>query len=102
MLALLLSAVFALLATWSVAFAQTGDPAAGATMHAKDCVACHVRRVGGDGTAIYTRADRKVTTLAKLKAQVAVCNAELGTNYFPDEEAHVAAYLNLRYYKLKD
>ena len=101
LLALLLSAVFALLATWSVAFAQGGDPAIGATMHAKDCVACHVRRVGGDGTAIYTRADRKVTTLAKLKAQVAVCNAELGTNYFPDEEAHVAAYL-LRYYKLKD
>lgn len=101
--ALLLCALFALLATWSLAFAQArGDAAAGEALHAKDCVACHVRRVGGDGTGMYTRADRKVTTPAKLSAQVAVCNSELGTNYFPDEEAHIAAYLNLRYYKFKE
>ena len=101
--ALLACALFALLATWSLAFAQPrGDAAVGETMHAKDCVACHVRRLGGDGTAMYTRADRKVTTPEKLKAQVAVCNAELGTNYFPDEEEHIAAYLDLRYYKFKD
>ena len=56
----------------------------------------------GDGTAMYTRSDRKVTTPGKLKAQIAVCNAELATNYFPDEEEHIAAYLNLRYYKFKD
>ena len=71
-------------------------------MHVKDCVACHVRRVGGDGTRMYTRIDRKVTTAGKLKAQVAVCNAELSTGYFPEEEEHIAAYLNLRYYKFKD
>jgi mono/diheme cytochrome c family protein len=102
-LALLLCALFALLATWSLARAQPrGDATAGAALHAKDCVACHVKRMGGDGTAIYTRLDRKVTTPEKLKAQVAVCNAELGTNYFPDEEEHVAAYLNLHYYRFKD
>jgi hypothetical protein len=55
--------------------------------------------MGGDGTAMYTRAGRKVTSPAKLDAQIAVCNAELATGYFPDEEAHVAAYLNLRYYR---
>jgi mono/diheme cytochrome c family protein len=102
LLGLLLCALFALLATWSLAIAQPrGDAAAGAALHAKDCVACHVKRMGGDGTAIYTRLDRRVTTPEKLKAQVAVCNAELGTNYFPDEEEHVAAYLNLHYYKFK-
>jgi mono/diheme cytochrome c family protein len=79
-----------------------GDAAKGAAMHEKDCVACHVRRVGGDGTSMYTRADRKATTPAKLKAQIALCNSELGTGYFPEEEEHVAAYLNLQYYKFKD
>jgi cytochrome c len=79
-----------------------GDAATGATLHQKDCVACHVRRVGGDGTTMYTRAERKVTTPARLRAQIALCNAELGTNYFPEEEEHVAAYLNLQHYKFKD
>ena len=33
-----------------------------------------------------------------LRAQVAYCNTQLGTGYFPDEEEHVAAWLNQRYY----
>jgi len=108
LLALIAAALCALLGTWTLADAQSpktpasGDAIAGATMHDKDCVACHVRRMGGDGTRMYTRIDRKVTTLEKLKAQIAVCNAELSAGYFPEEEAHIAAYLNLRYYKFKD
>jgi hypothetical protein len=34
-------------------------------------------------------------------AQVQLCNAELNTGLFPDEEEHVAAYLNARYYGFK-
>ena len=108
LLALVAAALCALLATWSLSRAQSpmslagGDATAGAAMHDKDCVTCHVRRVGGDGTRMYTRIDRKVTTAEKLKAQIAVCNAELSTGYFPEEEEHIAAYLNLRYYKFKD
>jgi len=79
-----------------------GDASKGAAMHEKDCVACHVRRLGGDGASMYTRAERRVTTPEKLKAQIALCNSELGTGYFPEEEEHVAAYLNLQYYKFKD
>ena len=107
-LAIVAAAACALLGTWTLSRAQSpkalgsGDATAGAALHGKDCVACHVRRMGGDGTAIYTRIDRKVTTPEKLKAQVAVCNAELSTGYFPEEEEHIAAYLNLRYYKFKD
>ena len=102
------AALAAALAASAPALAQSprapgsSDAAKGAAMHDKDCVACHVRRVGGDGTAMYTRSDRKVTTPAKLKAQVALCNSELGTGYFPEEEEHVAAYLNLQYYKFKE
>jgi Zn-dependent protease with chaperone function len=79
-----------------------GDAKAGAAMHEKDCVACHIRRVGGDGSSIYTRGDRRVKSPAQLKAQVAVCNTELGTAYFPEEEEHIAAYLDLTYYKFKE
>ncbi len=108
LLALFAAAFFALLATWTLARAQSpkalgsGDATAGAALHDKDCVACHVRHVGGDGTRMYTRIDRRVTTPEKLKAQVAVCNAELSAGYFPEEEEHIAAYLNLRYYKFND
>jgi hypothetical protein len=105
-LALAAALAFALIATWSLAIAQPrtfpGDAGVGATMHEKDCVACHVRRMGGDGSAMYTRAERRVTTPAKLKSQIAVCNTELATAYFPEEEEHLAAYLNLRYYKFED
>jgi hypothetical protein len=105
-LVLVLAAAFGVLATWSLARAQSGgfhgDAKAGAAMHERDCTACHVRRHGGDGSAIYTRPDRRVTSAAKLRAQIAACNTELATAYFPEEEEHVAAYLNLRYYKFKD
>lgn len=105
-LVILLAAVFAVLTTWSLARAQssttfTGDAKVGATMHERDCTACHIRRFGGDGSAMYTRTDRRVTSAAKLKAQVTACNTELGAGYFPEDEEHVAAYLNLHYYKLE-
>jgi hypothetical protein len=103
-LVLFAALVYAVLSTLTLARAQTagprtGDASAGATLHDKDCVGCHVRRVGGDGTSMYTRAERKVTSPAKLDAQIAACNSQLGAGYFPEEEAHIAAYLELRYYK---
>jgi hypothetical protein len=82
------------------AFAS-GDPKAGALLHEKDCVGCHARKFNGDAEAIYTRSDRRSTTPEKLRAQIAVCNSELGKGYFPEEEEHLAAYLNLQYYKFK-
>jgi hypothetical protein len=39
--------------------------------------------------------------MEKLKAQVALCNSELGLQLFPDDEEHVVAYLNQSYYKFK-
>ena len=78
-----------------------GDPAVGKTMNDKDCVGCHARRFDGDADKMYLRSDRKVQTPAQLVAQIAMCNTQLGTSYFPEEEEHVAAYLNLQYYKFK-
>ena len=80
-------------------FAQ-GDAKAGHVLADRDCQSCHVQRFG-NASAIYTRADRRVTTPAQLLAQVQRCNAELSKGYFPDEEEHVAAYLNATYYRFK-
>jgi len=76
-----------------------GDAAAGKKMVESDCVACHAKRFGGNADEIYLRPDHKVRTPEQLLAQVRACNTQLGKNYFPDEEEHVAAYLNLKYYK---
>ncbi|HET9699544.1 MAG TPA: hypothetical protein VFP70_01345 [Burkholderiales bacterium] len=80
-----------------------GNPKAGEKLmtQAKCDSACHASLAGGDGSSIYTRASRKVKTPSQLLTQVRFCNTQLGTNWFPEDEEHVAAYLNQRYYKLK-
>lgn len=65
------------------------------------CDACHAKKMNGDAAAIFLRKDRKVTSVAKLKAQVAACNSGLNMGLFPDEEDDVVAYLNETYYKFK-
>jgi mono/diheme cytochrome c family protein len=77
---------------------RDGDVKQGETLVKRDCIACHARSFDGDASRIYLRAERKVRTPAQLVAQVSYCNTQLGTGYFPDEEAHVAAYLNAQYY----
>lgn len=74
------------------------DIAAGRALSDRDCVACHRQKFGAP-EAIYTRTDRKVTSLAALRLQVARCNTELATQYFPDEEEQVTAYLNATHYR---
>ncbi|MEW6119397.1 MAG: cytochrome c [Pseudomonadota bacterium] len=78
-----------------------GDPKAGKSLHDKTCTGCHVGMFGGDGSAIYTRADRKSKTAQQLAARISGCNANTGAGWFPEEEAHVGAYLNQQYYKFK-
>jgi mono/diheme cytochrome c family protein len=77
-----------------------GDAKAGKALAEKDCVACHAQK-GKPASAIYTRSDRRVTSAPKLLTQVQVCNAQLGSGYFPEDEENVAAYLNETYYKFK-
>lgn len=78
-----------------------GDPKIGKQMVEKNCISCHASSFGGDGSAIYTREDRRVTTAKGLIQQIRNCNTNLGLKWFDDEEMHVAAYLNQTYYKLK-
>lgn len=78
-----------------------GDARIGKTLHDKSCLSCHVSMVGGDGSAIYSRLERKVKTPQQLQARIRTCNTNAGANWFPDEENHVATYLNQQYYRFK-
>ncbi|QDF96716.1 hypothetical protein CJ010_09340 [Azoarcus sp. DD4] len=99
-------ATLALLATLStVASADPfpqADIAAGQKLHAENCVSCHARNFGGeDAAAIYTRADRRVTSAAALSRQISFCTTQLQLQLFPEDELNLAGYLNQRYYKFK-
>jgi mono/diheme cytochrome c family protein len=78
-----------------------GDAKAGKATHDKQCVGCHISRFGGDGSKIYTRADRRVKSASALAQQVTTCNSMLGNQLFPEDELHLAAYLNGQFYKFK-
>ncbi|MDI9332068.1 MAG: hypothetical protein QM527_12330 [Alphaproteobacteria bacterium] len=62
------------------------------------CQACHIRRVGGDGSAIY-KPQGRINTAAFLRGMVEQCNTELNLGFFPEEVTSVAAVLNRRHYK---
>jgi cytochrome c553 len=59
-----------------------------------NCTKCHNERV-------YTRPDRRVTTLDGLNKQVRRCELSLGLKWFDEDIDDVAAYLNQNYYHLK-
>ena len=65
-----------------------------------NCVACHVSKVGGDGSAIYKPLGR-INSPAFLRGMVEQCNTELNLGFFPEEVSSVAAVLNRDYYKFK-
>ena len=81
------------------AFAN-GDPQQGHPLVDKNCNECHAR-LFGDPERIYARPDHRVKTPEQLRAQVAFCNTQLGAGLFPEEEEHIAAWLNQRYYHFK-
>ena len=79
-----------------------GDPKVGEKLfNEKHCNACHAQKFGGTGEQMFTRPDRKVTTVQKLAAQIAACNTNINAGWFPEDEENVAAYLNQKYYKLQ-
>jgi cytochrome c553 len=103
-----LLAIALLVVRFDVAIAQTqptpfasGDPKAGKALVDRDCVGCHAQKFAGDPDQMYRRADHRVKTPGQLLAQVQACNTNLRKNYFPEEEEHIAAYLNLEFYKFK-
>ena len=64
------------------------------------CVACHQRRVGGDGSAIYKPAGR-INSPGLLRGMVEQCNLELNLTLFPEEVTAISAVLNRDHYRFK-
>ena len=64
------------------------------------CNECHIRRVGGNGNAIYKPKGR-INTAGALRGMVEYCNTELNLGYFPEDTTAVAAVLNKRHYKFR-
>jgi hypothetical protein len=95
-----------LLAVPLASFAQSddfpfGDPRIGKQALESKCSSCHVSRWGGDGSGVFRRGDRKVSSAQSLLAWVQKCNAGQKTGLSAEEEQSVAAYLNQAYYKFK-
>lgn len=65
-----------------------------------NCDACHQRRVGGNGSAIY-KPQGRINTPGFLRGMVEQCNTELNLGFFPEEVTAIAAVLNRDHYKFK-
>ena len=64
------------------------------------CVACHVSKVGGNGSAIY-KPQGRINNASLLRGMVEQCNTELNLGMFPEDVTSVAAVLNRDHYKFK-
>lgn len=65
-----------------------------------DCAACHIRKVGGDGSSIYRPAGR-INTPSALLTMVERCNTELSLQLFPEDVLSIAAVLQRDHYRFR-
>ena len=56
---------------------------------------------GGDGSKLYTRADRRVQTVEALMGTVTFCNDQAGTGLNEFELDDIVAYLNESFYRFE-
>lgn len=73
----------------------------GKVKHDAKCTACHVAQFGKDGSGIYTRKNRKITSYSELTQRVKTCNINTKSGFSDGDVTNVAEYLNNAYYKFK-
>lgn len=83
-----------LLATPTFAAVPGGDAARGRQLHTANCTGCH-------DTDLYTRANRRISSIDALERQVNACNHQLRKNFDKLEIIDLVKYLNDSYYKFK-
>lgn len=84
----------------AVLFKDADVPLGEKLLREHQCSACHARRVGGDGSAIY-RPQGRIASPAALRGMVEQCNLELNLAMFPDEVTAVSAVLNRDHYRFR-
>jgi len=70
---------------------QAADIDNGDDLHFANCTGCH-------DESVYTRENRRVSSLPRLGTQVRFCKDSLGLTWFDDEVEDVIGYLNKAYY----
>lgn len=79
-----------------------GDADRGSKLFKKyECSSCHVARVGGDGSEIFTRSNRTVRSADELIVQMERCSGAIGKQLSAQEKQDLAAHLNKTYYHFK-
>lgn len=71
-----------------------GDAAKGKALHDKQCVACH-------DSGVYTRANRRITSVEALIGQVNGCVRQTGLKLDRDQINDVVKHLDESFYKFK-
>ena len=66
----------------------------GKSLQQKNCMSCH-------DDSIYSREDRRVTSMDALRAQVQRCETSLNLQWFPEDVDAVIEHLNTSYYKFQ-
>ena len=86
------------LITTGLVMASSSSPAIdinhGKSLQQENCMRCH-------DDSMYTREERRVTTLDALKHQVQRCETNLNLTWFPEDVDAVTEYLNTSFYKFK-
>jgi cytochrome c553 len=59
-----------------------------------NCTSCH-------DDSVYTRENRRITTMEGLKKQIRRCELSLGLKWFDEDVDAVTSYLNTNYYHFK-
>ena len=75
------------------------DISVGKALYSKDCMSCHRSIAGGDGSSLFTRPDRHVTSFTGLEQQVKRCRANTGLSLSDSQLKDIEDYLNATYYK---
>ena len=70
---------------------QAADIDNGDDLHFSNCTGCH-------DASVYTRDNRRVGNLERLRAQVRFCKDTLELTWFDDQVEDVVEYLNQTYY----
>lgn len=94
-----LSLILPLLILLGIIFLQTAAAEDGAALHEENCIACHAAMTGGEGSVLYTRADRAVKSSDALTKQVNRCQSSLGLAWSNATINSVQQYLNQSFYK---
>ncbi len=100
--ALALACFGALTATAQAAPFEGGNTEAGRKFFDQNhCNRCHMSLMGGDGSAIFTRPNHKVTTPRQVLDQLYVCSGGAGITLSDQDAQDLGAYLNRSFYHFK-